>query len=178
MQKHFKRLSIALVLLAAERLLFFASLSLRAAEAAPTPPAQPSIFIGGANDHIAVAKCVTRPAFESAPTPTRLWLIDKVGHNGFDDFCRVGNNRGIIGVAIASGLGPLLEKGPLAFAKTLGEDGCLAPNAPVTEAYPIINHAVTAWLRNLFGIDERPMGLDATVAKSFSLSVQIEERLG
>ena len=145
---------------------------------APAPPTQPSIFIGGANDAIAIPKCVTVPAFRSAPTPTRLWLIDKVGHNGFDDFCRVGNGAGIIGVAEASGLGPALSQGPLAFAKTLGEDGCKAPNAPVTDAYPIINHATTAFLRNLFGIDTTPMGLDASVANEFSLSVQIEERLG
>ena len=36
-------------------------------------------------------------------------IIDKVGHNGFDDFCTFGNGTGIIGVAQASGLGPLLE---------------------------------------------------------------------
>lgn len=144
----------------------------------PAPPTQPSIFIGGANDAIAIPKCVTVPAFKSAPTPTRLWLIDKVGHNGFDDFCRVGNGAGIIGVAEASGLGPALSQGSLVFAKKLGEDGCKAPNVPVTQAYPIINHVTTAWLRNLFGIDEKPLGLDASVAKEFSLSVQIEERLG
>ena len=148
------------------------------APVAPATPKQPSLFIGGANDHIAVAKCVTIPAFNVATAPTRLWLIDKVGHNGFDDFCRVGNNAGIIGVAIASGLGDAFKTEPFASSKRLGEDGCKPPNAPVTDAYPIINHAITAWLRNLFGVDAKPLGLDASVAKSFSLSVQIEERLG
>ena len=104
---------------------------------APPLPAKPSMFIAGANDQIAVVKTVTRPAFAAAPTPTRLWLIDKAGHNAFDDFCRVGNGAGIIGVAEASGLGPLLSNPPMSGIKRLGEDGCKPPNAPVTDVYPI-----------------------------------------
>ncbi len=141
-------------------------------------PTKPSLFIGGANDQIAVMDKVTRPAFMIAPKPTRLWVIDKAGHNAFDDFCRVGGGAGIIGVAIASGLGPQLSTGPLQGAKRLGEDGCKKPNAAVTDAYPIINHAVTAWLRNLFGIDATPQGLDSSVANSFKLTVTISEKLG
>jgi hypothetical protein len=33
------------------------------------------------------------------------------------------------------------------------------PAADVTKAFPIIRHSVTAWLRNLFGIDDKPLGL-------------------
>ena len=35
---------------------------------------------------------VTATAFDAAPAPSRLWRIDGVGHNGFDDFCTFGNS--------------------------------------------------------------------------------------
>jgi hypothetical protein len=60
--------------------------------------------------------------------------------------------------------------------RKLGSDGCLPPNAPVTTTYPIIDHAVTAWFLNLFGIDKAPKGLDATVANSYAAKVTIEQR--
>lgn len=141
-------------------------------------PAKPSFFIAGANDQIAVVSKVTRPAFEQAPAPTRLWVLDKAGHNVFDDFCRVGGGAGIIGVAEASGLGPLLSNPPLSNIKKLGEDGCKAPDVPVDTVYPAINHAVTAWLRELFGTDAQPVGLGPSVSSSYAVKVSIEERLG
>jgi len=141
-------------------------------------PDKPSFFIAGANDQIAVVAKVTRPAFERAPAPTRLWVIDKAGHNVFDDFCRVGGGAGIIGVAEASGLGPLLANPPMSNVKQLGEDGCTPPNEKVATVYPVINHAVTAWLRNLFGTDPAPVGLGPDVAGSYPVKVTIEERLG
>ena len=141
-------------------------------------PSKPSLFVAGANDQIADPKTVTRAGYEAAATPTRLWVIDKAGHNAFDDFCTLGGGAGIIGIAEASGLGPLLTTGPLKFAKTLGEDGCKPPNVPVAEVYPIINHVVVAWLRNLFGTTPSTQGLGADVAGEFSVGVTIEERLG
>ncbi len=144
----------------------------------PPLPDKPSFFISGGNDQIAKLAVVTRPAFEQAPTPTRLWVIDRAGHNAFDDFCRAGGGAGIIGVAEASGLGPLLSKPPMSQIKSLGEDGCKSPDVNVTETYPIIDHAVTAWLRHLFGIDPQPVGLGPEVADQYSVKVTIEERLG
>jgi dienelactone hydrolase len=126
-------------------------------DAASEMPNKPSFFIAGALDQIVTVADRTRPAFEKAPSPSLLWVIDEVGHNGFDDFCTFGNGTGIIGVAEASGLGPLLAGNP--SLRRLGEDGCVPPAADVTKAFPIIRHAVTAWLRNLFGIDEKPLGL-------------------
>ena len=37
---------------------------------------------------------------------------------------------------------------------------------------------VTAFLRQLFGTDAAPVGLDASVAKQYPVSVRIEARLG
>jgi dienelactone hydrolase len=134
-----------------------ASGDLRSADNASEMPNKPSFFIAGSLDQIVTVADRTRPAFEKAPSPSLLWVIDEVGHNGFDDFCTFGNGTGIIGVAEASGLGPLLAGNP--SLRRLGEDGCVPPAADVQKAFPIIRHSVTAWLRNLFGIDEKPLGL-------------------
>ena len=106
-----------------------------------------------------------------------MWVIDKTGHNAFDDFCTFGNGAGIIGVAEASGLGPLLSSPMFSRFKSLGEDGCKPPDLPVQEVWPIIDHVVTSWLRNLFGIDQVPIGLGPEVANEYSVPVRIEERL-
>lgn len=141
---------------------------------APALPSKPSLFIAGALDGIISAEESTRPSFEAVPGPSRLWIIDGVGHNGFDDFCTFGNGSGIIGVAIASGLGPLLES--MGGLKRLGEDGCLPPAAPVSVGFPIIKHAVVAQLRFWFGNDPSAMGLDADVADQYELAINIDSK--
>ena len=142
--------------------------------AAPALPNKPSFFIAGALDAIISAEESTRPSFEAVPGPSRLWIIDGVGHNGFDDFCTFGNGSGIIGVAIASGLGPLLEG--MGNLKRLGEDGCLPPAQPVDLGFPIIRHAVVAQLRFWFGDDASPMGLDTDVADQYELAIDIDSK--
>jgi hypothetical protein len=137
-------------------------------------PDKPSFFLAGALDAVISAEERTRPSFEAVPAPSRLWIIDGVGHNGFDDFCTFGGGTGIIGVAEASGLGPLLEAQPQ--LKSLGEDGCIPPAVPVDETFPIIRHSVTAWIRNLFGIDAEPVGLGPEVADQYSQPVIIDAR--
>ena len=141
---------------------------------APALPDKPSFFIAGALDAIISAEESTRPSFEAVPGPSRLWIIDGVGHNGFDDFCTFGNGSGIIGVAIASGLGPLLEG--MGNLKRLGEDGCLPPAQPVDLGFPIIRHAVMAQLRFWFGDDPSPMGLDVDVADQYELAIDIDSK--
>ena len=144
------------------------------ASTAPALPDKPSFFIAGALDAIISAEESTRPSFEAVPGPSRLWIIDGVGHNGFDDFCTFGNGSGIIGVAIASGLGPLLEG--MGNLKRLGEDGCLPPAQPVDLGFPIIRHAVVAQLRFWFGDDPSPMGLDTDVADQYELAIDIDSK--
>lgn len=137
-------------------------------------PDKPSFFMAGALDQVISADTATRPSYEAVPAPSRLWIIDGVGHNGFDDFCTFGNGTGIIGVAMASGLGPLLEAQP--NLKRLGEDGCLPPAEPVDKGFPIIRHAVTAQLRYWFGLDPQPVGLGPEVAAQYALPVVIESK--
>ena len=137
-------------------------------------PAKPSFFVGGSVDGVVPFATVTKPAYESAPSPSLSWEVDGVGHNGFDDFCTFGNGTGVIGIAEASGLGGLLDAQPQ--LRTLGQDGCIPPAVPVTTTFPIIRHAVTAWLRNLFGADPSPVGLGREVATAYPQGVTIEAK--
>ncbi|MEX1105048.1 MAG: hypothetical protein WEB78_02515 [Ilumatobacteraceae bacterium] len=137
-------------------------------------PDKPSFFMAGAVDQVISATERTKPSFEQVPTPSLLWILDSVGHNGFDDFCTFGNGTGIIGVAEASGLGGLLDAQPQ--LRTLGEDGCVPPAVPVTETFPAIQHAVTAWIRALVGTDAEPVGLGPEVAGAYPVAVTIEAR--
>lgn len=141
---------------------------------APALPAVPSFFLAGALDQVVSPEERTRPAFEAAPAPSRLWIIDRAGHNAFDDFCTFGDGTGIVGVAEASGLGDFLDAQPQ--FRALGEDGCLEPNLPVDEVFPIIRHAVTAELRYRFGIDPEPVGLGPEVADQYPVAVEIVEK--
>jgi hypothetical protein len=43
--------------------------------------------------------------------------------------------------------------------------------------WPIIDHVVTSWLRNLFGVDPQPIGLGPEVADQYPVPVRIEQRL-
>jgi dienelactone hydrolase len=140
-----------------------------------TPPDKPSLFIAGANDRVVSLDDITRPTYEAAPSPSSMWVIDSAGHNAFDDFCSIGDGQGIIGIAEASGLGPFLDSRPQ--LRSLGADGCLPPNAPVAEAWPIIRHAVTAWIYEQAGLDPAAAGdLTPDVAGSYDVGVTITEK--
>lgn len=139
-----------------------------------TVPQRPSLFMAGAVDARVPVDEVTRPSFEAAATPSWLWVLDGVGHNGFDDFCTFGNGTGIIGIADASGLGEFLDSQPQ--LRALGEDGCVAPAVPVEQTFPIVRHAVTAFVRRLTGIDGEAIGLGPEVADAYSVAVEILQR--
>lgn len=142
---------------------------------APALPGTPSLFVAGRGDGVVAWDTVTEAAFDAAPAPSRIWVIDDAGHNAFDDFCTFGNGKGIIGIAEESGLGDFLDSQPQ--FRSLGSDGCEPPNVPVADTFPIIRHVVTAWFRELFGSDIAAVGLSSDVANEYSVPVQIEEKL-
>lgn len=140
----------------------------------PTLPDKPSFFMAGSADARVPAEERTRPAFELAGTPSLLWIIDGAGHNAFDDFCTFGGGTGIIGLAEQSGLGSLLDG--FEGLRSLGEDGCVPPAVPVADTFPMIRHAVTAWIRNVVGVDAEPIGIGPDFADAFAQPVEIAER--
>jgi predicted dienelactone hydrolase len=137
-------------------------------------PDVPSLFVAGATDEIVTPADRTRPAFEAAPAPTAYVEIAETGHNGFNDFCTFGGGTGIIGIAEASGLGPVLDDQPR--LRRLGEDGCVPPAAPVDRAFPIVLHATTSFLRWSLGTDPEPVGFDAATFEAFGLGTLVERR--
>lgn len=139
----------------------------------PTLPDKPSFWMGGSADSIA-DPARTEASFELAPSPSLLWLIEGAGHQAFTDLCTFGDGTGIIGLADASGLGPVLDAQPQ--FRSLGEDGCLPPAVPVEDTFPIIRHAVTAWMRWQAGIDAEPVGLGPEVADAYATPVQIDSK--
>ena len=141
-------------------------ISLAAGAGEVTMPNVPSLFIAGSLDRIAVPEA-TETAHSSAPRPSTLWVIDGAGHNAFDDFCLVGGGTGIIGVAVASGLGPLLDAQPQ--LRALGEDGCLPPALDVALTAPVINAAITTQV--LSWVDQPAPSLDAWTGDGVSVEV-------
>ena len=99
--------------------------------------------MAGSVDQVVPAETVTRPSFQVVPGPSLLWVVEGVGHNGFDDFCTFGNGKGIIGVAEASGLGGLLDAQPQ--LRKLGEDGCIPPAIDVNPTMSANNTDTSAW---------------------------------
>lgn len=157
-----------------DRISGYVSMAAGGPEDAAAYPPLPSFFLAGAIDAVVPPSTRTLPAFEAAPAPAWYWEIEATGHNGFDDFCTFGNGTGIIGVAEASGLGPLLDSQPQ--LRTLGEDGCIAPAAPVEQAMAIIRHGVTAWLRWNLGIDAQLTGFGPAIADGYDLGVVALEK--
>jgi len=141
-------------------------ISLAAGAGEVTMPNVPSLFIAGSLDAV-VPPEASASAHADAPSPSTFWLIDGAGHNAFDDFCLVGGGTGIIGVAEASGLGPLLDVQPQ--LRALGEDGCLPPALDVALTAPVINAAITAQV--LSWLDRPAPPLDAWTGDGVSVEV-------
>jgi predicted dienelactone hydrolase len=137
-------------------------------------PQVPGFFLAGSTDGVVSPTERTRPAHLAAATPSWYLEIAQTGHNAFDDFCLVGGGTGIVGVAEEAGLGAILQAQPT--LRALGEDGCLPPAAPVELAHPLITHAVTAWLKWIFGASSDLSGLDPESLDRFALGSVLSSR--
>lgn len=119
-------------------------------------PDKPSLWLTGKTDGI-VDPQRTIDAFEQASAPTRLVLIDGMGHLGPSDICTIGEGGGgVIAIALEANLPipPNLQR--------LGTDGC-GEDDVIQEGWPVIRHFVTSQLRWAFGFDEEPLGMSQDV---------------
>jgi len=122
-------------------------------------PDTPSLWLTGTTDGIIEAQR-TIDAFEQASAPTRLVLIENMGHLGPSDICLIGGSGGVIGLAQEAGL-------PVDTLVESGTDGCGEESLPIQDGWPVIRHFVTAQLRWAFGIDEEPVGLSQDAQEFF-----------
>ncbi len=98
-------------------------------------------------------------AYGHLHAPKRLILVKGAGHLVFADLCEVGSGQGGL-LAIAAAL-----KVPIpASLKPLATDGCMAPDLPPPQGWPVIRQAVTAQLRHVFGFDTSDAGLSGLAA--------------
>lgn len=118
-----------------------------------TVPHKPGMLMVGTADGVADPAGIAQ-AYAALQQPKRFVTLQNFGHLVFADLCRIGADQGgLAGLAEAAGL-------PLpANLKKLATDGCSAPDAPVTTAWPVIRQAVTAQLRHAFGVDATDAGL-------------------
>ena len=132
--------------------------ALAPAPAAPPPP-KPGMIMQGTADKV-VNPVGTAKLYAKLPTPKRLILVKRAGHNVFDDGCTIGAAQGGL-VAFVKQL-----KLPPAFL-AIATDGCTAPDLYPPRAWPLIDQAVTAQLRWGLGIDKAPIGLGSGLGHAF-----------
>lgn len=124
-------------------------------------PDKPVMLIGAAGD-IAVTRDRVEQSFESLATPKRLVIIAETGHNSFTDQCP--------GIRELGGLASLPLPIPPDLVR-LGDDGCSDVEYPAERSWAITQHFMVAHLRDVFGIDEEPVGLGDGIASAFPVAV-------
>jgi alpha-beta hydrolase superfamily lysophospholipase len=127
---------------------------------ATPPPSKPGMIMQGTADKV-VNPAGTKKLYAKLASPKRLILVDKAGHNVFDDGCIIGAAQGGL-VAFVKEL-----KLPPAFL-AIATDGCSAPDIYPPKAWPLIDQAVTAQLRWGLGIDRTPIGLGSGLDHAYA----------
>lgn len=133
-------------------------------------PDVPSLWIAGAIDQ-AVPLDRLRTSYRAAPDPKRFLIFETGGHLVVSDLCAIGEDEGgIIGIANDNGL-PVPEN-----IASLGTDGCQEEALPVREGWPVVNHAVTSFVREAFGIDAVARGMGEDLLNHFpQVGLEFEE---
>ena len=130
-----------------------------------TPPTghKPGLAMYGSSDMI-VAPASVQKTYASLPTPKRLIVIKDGGHNVFDDICTIhsGSER-LVAILKASAGSP----GGFGALATLATDGCFPPDVDPVNAFPMIDQAVTAQMRDGLGIDSPSAGFGPGIGTAF-----------
>ena len=120
-------------------------------------PEKPSMWLTGDIDGIVELERVEN-AFQEAGAPTRLVVLEDMGHLGPSEICAIGaDGGGVIQLAMDGGLD--LPEGLI----RLGTDGCQAEAVSPADGWIPVRHFVTAFFRDAFGFDAGPIGLSQSV---------------
>ncbi|MEM9727372.1 MAG: hypothetical protein AAF997_02220 [Myxococcota bacterium] len=120
-------------------------------------PDKPSLWLTGDIDGIVELDRV-QTAFGEASTPTRLVVLEDMGHLGPSEICAIGaNGGGVIQLAMDGGIE--LSEGLI----RLGTDGCQDEAVSPADGWIPVNHFITAFFRDAFGLDDEPIGLSQSV---------------
>ena len=124
-------------------------------------PTQPDMVVTGRNDQVAEFDGVAG-LYEAMGAPKRFVVFDDAGHNSFNDICLLGADKGglleiagQVGIEVPEDLGRLFL------------DGCEEGYPPATDVWPATRHLVTAHLRDVWGVDEEPVGLGPGIVEAF-----------
>jgi dienelactone hydrolase len=138
----------------------------------PVPEVPGMVMLGDA-DGIIPAEA-SRAVYEGMNTPKHLVEIADAGHLVFSDLCLIGEEQG--------GLVGLIEAAELELPENLirlASDGCEDERPDPAEAFGAIDHFSVAFLRNVFGIDPEPVGMDQATADTFvPAEITYEQDLG
>lgn len=124
------------------------------------PKTTPGLIMQGTADQV-VKPAGTKKLYADLTGSKRLILIDRAGHNAFDDGCTIGAAQGGL-VAFVKQL-----KLPAQF-EAIATDGCSKPDIYPPKVWPLVDQAVTAQLRWGLGIDRSPIGLGSGLDHAFS----------
>ncbi len=129
------------------------------------------MFVTAAADQL-VPVANVELGFQAATPPARLVEIDGAGHASVAGICPIGGPGGLVGLASSASL-PVPDN-----IKLLASDGCTNPAPDPDPAWAPVRHAVTAQLREAFGIDRKPIGLNQKTMDRFApVVVTYQERL-
>lgn len=133
-------------------------------------PGVPVMFVTGAADSLEPVAAV-QAGFAAATPPTRLVVIEGAGLANLAGICPIGGAGGLVGLARANRL-PVPSD-----IERLVSDGCVSPAPDPDPTWAPVDQAVTAQLREAFGIDRRPRGLDQRTFDKFApIVVKYQER--
>lgn len=120
-------------------------------------PDKPSMWLTGDIDGI-VALDRVEAAFGEASAPTRLVVLEDMGHLGPSEICAIGTSGGgVIQLALDGGID--LDE---SFIR-LGTDGCQDEAVSPEDGWIPVRHFLTAFFRHALGLDSAPIGLSQSV---------------
>jgi alpha-beta hydrolase superfamily lysophospholipase len=123
----------------------------------------PGLVMYGSSDTIVPPSSV-QTSYAALPTPKRLIVIKSAGHNVFDDICTIhSGSKSLVGIL----KGLPASAGGVGMFSTLATDGCFPPDVDPVRAFPLIDQAVTAQMRDGLGLAPSSSGFGPGIGTAF-----------